>query len=79
MASMIDDMVKHIKYIDDIAGIDCIGLGTDFDGISSELEIKDASYMSLLANRLKEEGFDDDKIAKIFYKNVLRVLENVLK
>ena len=79
MASMIDDMVKHIKYIDDIAGIDCIGLGTDFDGISSELEIKDASYMSLLANRLKEEGFDDEKIAKIFYKNVLRVLENVLK
>ncbi|MCI7222039.1 MAG: membrane dipeptidase [Erysipelotrichaceae bacterium] len=35
--------------------------------------------MSLLANRLKEEGFDDEKIAKIFYKNVLRVLENVLK
>lgn len=79
MTSMIDDMVEHIKYIENLAGIDCIGLGTDFDGINSKLEIKDASYMPLLANRLKEEGYDEIKIGKIFHQNVLRVFQNVLK
>lgn len=41
-------MVKHILYIKDLAGIDVIGLGTDFDGISCPLEIEDASMMNLL-------------------------------
>ena len=38
--SRIEDMVKHILYIKDLAGIDCIGLGSDFDGISQNLEMK---------------------------------------
>lgn len=77
--SRISDMIEQIKYIKNLAGIDVIGLGTDFDGINSELEIKDASQMSKLAQALKEEGFSEEEIEKIFYKNVLRVYKEVLK
>lgn len=77
--SYVSDMVKHIMHIREIAGIDCIGLGTDFDGIPQNLELKDASYMTLLYDALKESGFSEEEIEKIFYKNVLRVYQTVLK
>lgn len=77
--SCIKDMVEHIVYIKNLAGIDCIGLGTDFDGITSELEIKDASMMNQLAIALSDKGFTEEEIEKIFYKNVLRVYQEILK
>lgn len=76
--SCIDDIVKHILYIKDLAGIDCIGLGSDFDGIDGELEIKDASFYQLLYDALKVH-LSEEEIEKIFYKNVLRVYKEVLK
>lgn len=77
--STVDNMVKHIQYIKNLAGIDCIGLGSDFDGISQNLEMKDCSMLSMLEDRLKENGFSEEEIEKIFYKNVLRVFKEVLK
>lgn len=72
----IDDICKHIIYIKNLIGIDYIGLGSDFDGISNkDLELKDASMMGLLINRLKELEFTDEEIDKICYKNVLRVFK----
>lgn len=77
--SRIADMVKQIQYIKNLAGIDVIGLGTDFDGIHSELEIQDASQIGKLAKTLMEAGFTEEEVEKIFYKNVLRVYKEVLK
>ena len=76
--SCIADMVEQICYIRDLAGIDVIGLGTDFDGISSVLEIEDASQMSKLKEALEKAGFTQEEIEKIFYKNVLRVYKACL-
>lgn len=76
--SSIKDMIRHIKHITKVGGIDCVGLGTDFDGIKPNLEIKDASMMPLLEKALYEEGFKEEEIAKIFYKNVLRVYKEIL-
>lgn len=76
--SKISSMVKHILYIKSIAGIDCIGLGSDFDGIPQNLEIKDASYMSLLYEALLESGLNTEECDKIFYKNVLNLYKKVL-
>ncbi len=45
--SCVEDMVKHILYIRDLVGIDYVGLGSDFDGISQDLELKDASMMPM--------------------------------
>lgn len=72
----IKDVVKHIVYIKDLIGIDYIGLGSDFDGISNEnIELKDASMMGELIAELKEQGFSEEDIDKICYKNVLRVFK----
>ncbi|MPQ42976.1 dipeptidase [Clostridium tarantellae] len=77
--SKISDMVKHIKHIKHIGGVDCIALGSDFDGIDNEVEIKDASKMEFLANALQKQRFTLDEIEKIFYKNIERVIREVLK
>ncbi|MEG0276584.1 MAG: dipeptidase [Coprobacillus sp.] len=76
--SKVSSMVKHILYIKSIAGIDCIGLGSDFDGIPQNLEIKDASYMSLLYNDLLEAGLSEEDVRKVFYENVLNLYKKVL-
>lgn len=77
--SKVSSMVRHIMYIKEIAGIDCIGLGSDFDGIEQNLELKDASYMPMLYHALVEAGLSEEEIEKIFYKNVLRVYREVLQ
>jgi membrane dipeptidase len=77
--SKICNMVKHIRYIVDLAGIDCVGLGSDFDGIYQDLELDHAGKMSELANALKENGFSNEDVEKIFYKNVLRVYKEILE
>ena len=75
----IKDIVKHIVYIRDLIGIDYIGLGSDFDGISNkDLELKDASMMNLLIDEMRNNGFNEDDIDKVCYKNVLRVFKENL-
>jgi membrane dipeptidase len=77
--SSIEDMVRHIKHIRNIGGIDVISLGSDFDGIENEVEIKDVSEMEKLEVALKKEGFKAQEIEKIYCKNALRLFEETLK
>ena len=77
--SCVDDMVKHILYIRNLAGIDCIGLGSDFDGIENNLEIENCGQISKLHDALLEAGLTQEEVDKIFYKNVLRVYREILK
>ena len=76
--TLIKDMVRHIDHVVEVGGIDCIGMGSDFDGIDNDLEIKDASGMQLLYEALKEHYSEED-LEKIFYRNVLRVYREVWK
>lgn len=76
--SRIDDMVKHILHIRNVGGIDCISLGSDFDGIDNAVEIKNASEFIKLERALNRNGISDDAIEKIFYKNALRVMKECL-
>ena len=72
----LDDIVKHFVHVKEVIGVDYIGFGSDFDGISNEmLELKDASMMGLLLDKLKQNGFTDSDLEKICYKNVLRVMK----
>ncbi|MGG5462547.1 dipeptidase [Clostridium sp. B9] len=77
--ALIKDMVRHIKHIRNVGGIDIIGLGSDFDGIENEVEITDSSKMGLLLKALEKEGFKEEEIEKIFYKNAKRIIKDVLK
>ncbi|MBQ3405478.1 MAG: dipeptidase [Oscillospiraceae bacterium] len=74
----ISDIVVHMKHIKNVAGIQCIGLGTDYDGFDSGLELGDCSHMPLLAREMSRNGFSDDEIDAVFSGNVLRVYKEVL-
>ncbi len=73
-ASMLQ-VADHIDHIRKVAGIDHIGLGSDFDGITSvPVGLEDVSTYPLLLGELVSRGYSDDDIRKITYRNVLRVL-----
>ena len=76
--SSIEDMVRMCQYIRNVAGIDVMGIGTDFDGISGKLDIDSSEKISLLYDALRKNGFTEEEIEKISYKNVLRVLRDCL-
>ena len=76
--SKLDDMIKHLKHIKNIGGIEVIGLGSDFDGIDCKVEIENASKMQILAEKIKKEGFTEEEVEHIFYKNVLNLFKEIL-
>ena len=55
-----------------------IGLGSDFDGIGGKLEMDDCSKLPLLADALRREGFTEDEVEAIFYRNARRFFEENL-
>ena len=77
--SRVEDMVAHIAHIRNVGGINCISIGSDFDGISNQgLEIKNIGEIEKLSNALIKNNFSPEEIDKIFYKNALRVIKDVL-
>lgn len=74
----INDMIKHIKHIKHVGGVECISLGSDFDGIENEVEIKNIGEIQKLYDALKINGFTYNEIEKIFYKNAERIIKDIL-
>jgi membrane dipeptidase len=76
--STIDDVVAHIAHAAEVAGVDHVGIGSDFDGVPELPEgLTDASRLPELTEKLIDRGFSDDDIAKILGLNFLRVFEAV--
>jgi membrane dipeptidase len=74
------DVADHIDHIRKIAGIDHIGLGGDFDGITSVPEgLEDVSKYPTLTAELLRRGYKDDDVKKILGLNILRVMREVEK
>lgn len=74
----IDDVVRHIEYMANLAGVHSIGIGSDFDGISlwpPELE-SCASYQAL-GQALEKRGWAQRDIAGVMGENFLRVFQAV--
>ena len=72
----LSDVADHIEYIRKVAGIDNVGIGSDFDGIPAGpqgLEAVDR-YPALLAEMMRR-GWSDADVAKLAGLNVLRVME----
>ena len=71
----IDVLLAHIEHIVKTAGIDHVGLGSDFDGVTAlPAGIDDCGDLPLLTERLMDRGFSDVDIRKILGENFLRVL-----
>ncbi len=72
------DVVAHIDHIRQIAGIDAIGIGGDFDGVScTPVGLDDVSKYPNLTRALLEKGYSAEDIRKIYGGNFLRVMRAV--
>ncbi|MBQ6888270.1 MAG: dipeptidase [Lachnospiraceae bacterium] len=71
-------VVQHAKHMINVGGIECVGLGSDFDGINTNEGIPDYSYMPQLADVFLAAGFKESECDKIFKENVLRVYREIL-
>jgi membrane dipeptidase len=74
------DAADHIDHIRKVAGIDHIGLGGDFDGITSVVQgLEDVSTYPALTAELLRRGYKDDDIKKLLGLNILRVMREAEK
>jgi membrane dipeptidase len=71
------DFVDHIDHAVKIAGIDHVGIASDFDGGGGIVGWQDASETENVTAELIKRGYSEDEIAKIWGGNLLRVLEAV--
>ena len=71
------DVVDHIDHIVEVAGIDHVGIGTDFDGGGEVEGCFDVSEMTNITIELVNRGYSKEEIRKIWGGNFLRVLRDV--
>jgi membrane dipeptidase len=69
----LDDLVNHIQHVVKVAGIDHVGIASDFDGGGGITGWKDASETRNVTAALRKRGFSDADIAKLWGGNLLRV------
>ncbi len=72
------DVVAHLEHVREVAGVDHVGLGGDYDGVGLQpVGLEDvASYPRLLA-ALADRGWSDDDLGRLTWGNAMRVLEGV--
>ncbi|MDR7483172.1 MAG: dipeptidase [Armatimonadota bacterium] len=67
-------MVEHIDYMVDRMGLDCVALGSDFDGAVMPADLHDASGLPRLLQALAARGYAHDDLRRIAHGNWVRVL-----
>ena len=72
-----DDFIDHIDYMVDKIGIDHVGISSDFDGGGGIVGWEDASETMNVTSALRERGYSESEIAKLWGGNLLRVLDKV--
>ena len=73
----IRDAVRHLMHMIDVAGIDHVGIGTDFDGDGGIVGCANASELIQFTRRLLAEGLTHDDLQKVWGGNFLRVMRQV--
>ncbi|KPM46840.1 dipeptidase [Jiulongibacter sediminis] len=80
MYSDVEMVVNHIERVVNLAGVDHVGFGSDFDGVGDSLPLglKDVSDYPNIINLLLEKGYSDEDIEKICSGNLFRVWQATL-
>ncbi len=73
-----DDILAHMRHVVNVGGIECLGLGSDFDGIPTKVEWNDAAGMEFLLEGMLRTGFTQTECDKICRDNVLRLYSECL-
>lgn len=70
------DVVDHIEHIRRVAGVDHVGIGSDFDGTGNQLPVglDDVSTFPVLLAELSRRGWSEEDMRKVAGENVLRVM-----
>jgi membrane dipeptidase len=71
----VHDLVDHIDHIVKVAGIDHVGIGSDFDGGGGLADCKDVSEIPNITSELIRRGYSAEEIQKIWGGNLMRVLQ----
>jgi membrane dipeptidase len=71
----VSDVADHIDHIRQVAGIDHVGYGSDFDGIDcAPVGLEDVSMFPVLTAELLRRGYSDQDAQKVIGFNLLRVM-----
>lgn len=75
----IDDLVRHVEHMVNVGGIEFPAIGTDFDGYDEgELELTHVGQMEQFREALKNHGFTECQLDKIWKENAFRVIKEIL-
>lgn len=78
VVATIEDVADHIDHAVKVAGIDHVGIGSDFDGIAGMANgLEDISKMPALIAVLLKRGYSKHDLKKILGENTLRVIREV--
>lgn len=73
------DIVKDIMHIRNVGGYEVLALGSDFDGINTPPDVKDASEVQKIADALIKAGMPASEIDAMYNRNVLRVFRDCIR
>ncbi|MBO6157667.1 MAG: dipeptidase [Firmicutes bacterium] len=76
--STVQRICDHVEHMVKVGGIDCIALGSDFDGISGELEVASPTDFEKLYRELSRRGYRPSELDKFSHGNAERILQEVL-
>mgnify|MGYP000817483561 CR=1 FL=1 len=76
--STVELIAKHAGHYKQVGGAQMIALGSDFDGIDGPHQLENAAFLPLLADALRKEGFTEDEVEGIYYRNAMRFFEENL-
>jgi membrane dipeptidase len=75
VSATVGDVADHVDHVRAVAGIDAVGVGSDFDGAGRMPEgLEDVSRFPALFAELAARGYGDDELQKVAGRNVLRVM-----
>lgn len=79
-AGTIHDVIDHIDHIVEVAGIDHVGLGSDFDGVSTlPAQLQDVACYPYITQALLDRGYSEEDVRKVMGGNLLRALRGAEK
>jgi membrane dipeptidase len=77
VSATVGDVADHVDHVREVAGIDAVGIGSDFDGAASmPAGLEDVSRYPALFAELAERGYTDDELSAIAGRNVLRLMRD---
>ena len=79
-ACSVHHVVDHIEHVIKVAGVEHVGIGSDYDGINGvPVQLEDVSCYPILTQELLNRGYEKGQILAILGANVLRVLRDAEK